>query len=371
MRGLFLTMLSIWITAYSLLALDVQGGHAYTLAAGDSVTDDLLYFGRSLEVNGWVKSDVYFFGETIQVNGQIGDDLLIFSRRARILGEVRGNVFFFGQELQVEGTVHGSIRSMGERIQLLPGAVVHGSVFSGSKAFVLDGARVDGDVQGGADNIILNGIVNGNIRFEINEVTFGEQFKSSRSVEITFYREKPASIPNAPPNLIVHVKPTKPFYRHPVKIWLGLSGLLIGLLFISIFPGVNREMAQIAWQHPLKVGGVGGLFLIIMPVVTLLSVIVLPLMFILGGIYLMVLYLSKLLGASILGQWLMQQFLKQENPGKYLAFLVGFFILKAVTWIPYLGTLAYLALAFLGTGALLRVAWRQYRGTEEGIGMNG
>ena len=365
MKAIFFTIVGIWMAASSLLARDLQGGHAYILAAGDSITDDLLYFGRSLEVNGWVKSDVYFFGETIQVNGYVGDDLLIFSRRARIRGVVWGNVFFFGQELWVEGTVHGSIRSMGERIQLSPGAVVRGNVFSGSKLFVLDGARVDGALRGGAGKIVLNGTVQGNVKYETDEVIFGEQFQSFRSVEITFYKEKPAVIPHAPANLTVGVKPAKPFYRHPFKIWLGVSALLVGLLFISIFPGANREMAQITQQNPLKVGGIGGLFLIIMPVATLLAVLVLPLLFILGGIYFIILYLSQLLGASILGQWIMQRFLHQDHPGRYLAFLLGFIILKGGSWIPFVGTLVYLVLTFLGTGALLLVAWRQYRGGNE------
>ncbi len=349
-------------------AMYFEGGGSYTVQPADTVSDDLLYFGRELTVSGTVQSDVYFFGEMLQINGHIGDDVLIFGRRAIIRGEVNGNVFFFGQELKVQGTVHGTIRSMGERIELLPGAVVEGNVISGSKEFRLEGARVTGYLQGGSGIAIFNGTVGRKVNFETESVRFGEQFAAGDSVTITFYKEKPATIPNAPANLIVHVKPARPFYRSPWKIWLGLSALVVGLLIVGLFPGANREMAQLAWQNPVKVGGIGGLFLLIVPVITLLSVVVLPLMFILGSLYLIVLYVGKLLGVSVVGQWMLQRLLQKEHPNGFLAFLLGFIVLNAVTFIPLIGSLVYFVVAFLGVGAMVMVLWRQYRGETASTG---
>ncbi len=355
-----------WILLIGLGALhgmDIQGGHYFIVSATDTVKDDLLYFGRSLEMKGYVSSDIFFFGEDIRVEGPVEDDVLIFARRAVLRGEVRGNVFFFGEVLRVEGMIHGSVRSMGRMVVLAPGARILGNVYSGSQTFVLQEARVEGSITGGAGSATFNGRVNGSVTFEANDVQFGSHFQSGGGVTITFLKQRPDTIPNAPGNLEIRERPSKPFYKSPWRIWFFLSALTMGLLFIALFPNAVWEMTLLTATRPLKTGGMGALFFLLFPILTLLSIIVPPLMVTLGAFYLLLVYLSKLLGAGVLGQLLWKRFQPNIRPNRYLAYLLGFILVYGVGFIPILGTLFVIAVALIGTGALIQVMWRTYQGS--------
>ncbi len=353
--GATLVILSIYSGTW---AMDAQAGDSYFLQPGDSVQDDLLYFGRYLEVNGYVQSDVYFFGEELVLNGHIGDDVLVFGRKAILSGEITGNVFFFGQILELKGVVHGSVRAMGQQLTLLPGARVKGDVFMGGKRISINQAQIDGGFKGGAGEIVLNGTIQKGVQFEGGDVAFGPRFRSRGKVVVTLHQKKSEAIPNAPANLELHYKTRKPFYQRPVSLWLGVSAFIVGLLFVAAFPGANWEMVNIARHQSIKTIGIGALFVIVFPVVALLLIIVPPLTFIFGAFYLTLLYLSKMLGASVLGQILLQQWGKNQN--RYLGYALGFVVLSLIGLIPVVGSLVIFIMAFLAVGALLQVMWQQY-----------
>ncbi len=370
MKTLFVLLFSLVLSIPQLFAMQVRGGDSYTVQAPDTIRDDALYFGRTLNIQGSVESDVYFMGEVLTVDGHIGDDVLIFGRRAIIRGEVQGNVFFFGEELRVEGTIHGSIRSFGKNIQILPGAVVEGNIYSGSKWFLLKKAVVKGSLQGGAGKITLDGSVNGSIDFNATEVEFGPDFRTENSVKLTLPHPVTEPLPKAPANLEIVVKPPKPFYKSPIRIWWAVSTFLMGVLFVITFPGVNWEMGVRARQQWLKVAGIGLVFILIWPVFTVIALIIPPLMFISGGLYLTLLYMSKLLAASVVGQWVGQKLFggnKRQSWPPVVAYTVGFIGISLIELIPIVGFLATVLFSALGLGALILVLWQQYRSNSDAI----
>ncbi len=368
MKTFFKLILVSMLVSTSLWSMQVQHAETYSLQSADTVRDDLLFFGNSLDVKGYVQSDVYFFGEEIRFTGHVGDDMLIFGRKAILEGDVDGNVFFFGQILEVKGTVHGSVRAMGQQIKLLPGSHIEGNVYAGGRTIVFDQTVVDGFFRGGAGEVIFNGTIAKGVDFEGGAVEFGKNFRTYGKVLLTVYKQNKNEIANAPANAEITFKSPKPFYKRPIAMWLSISAFVVGLLFVTIFPGVNWEMATIARTEPLKSSGIGALFLLVFPVVALLLIIIPPLALISGALYLTVLYLSKMLGASILGQYILGHWFKKERFNRYVAYILGFVVLLLLGAIPVVGFIVWVIVVMISIGALLQVVWQQYRkGTSEAI----
>ena len=103
-----------------------------------------------------------------------------------------------------------------------------------------------------------------------------------------------------------------------------------------------------------------------MPVAGLLAsvlIITIPLVFIAGMIFGLLVYLARVPVAIWIGSWILER-LGRTRKSPYLAFLVGITALYLAFLIPYLGNLAWWATLFVGLGAIvlyLSDQWQQRR----------
>ena len=73
-------------------AAEIRRGPNAGVAAGETINNDLIVFGRGVRIDGTVKGDVIAFTQDLTVNGHVTGDLIVFGQSARVDGQVDGNV---------------------------------------------------------------------------------------------------------------------------------------------------------------------------------------------------------------------------------------------------------------------------------------
>jgi hypothetical protein len=142
--------------------------------------------------------------------------------------------------------------------------------------------------------------------------------------------------------------------------WIGvtISTLILGLLLLLFAPRAAESLESIVHRRlgSTIAWGVGLLFLLpLVAIIALITIVALPLgLALLAGLGLLFM-LGYVAATFVLGRLILK-------PPKsiYLAFLVGWLILRLVALIPFLGGIAWLAASAWGLG-LLAVAARRER----------
>jgi hypothetical protein len=238
------------------------------------------------------------------------DNVVIFNGPALIAGHVKENVVAFNGNIRVTGQVDDNVIAFNGQAIILGSAEVGGDVRSSDEPVVAQGAQVDGDVE---------------------EINFADVFSA---VGVIFY----------------------------ILWWIALtiSLLVLGLLFLWLAPRAAEAAVEVART---RVGASIGWGLAMFFGLPILSVIVLftllgaPLGFV--GLFMLVplVALGYVTSAYFLGRLI----LKKSN--RFLAFLVGWGILRFVELVPVLGHLLSFAAIVYGIGALTVAAWRAAHAT--------
>jgi hypothetical protein len=230
-------------------------------------------------------------------------DVVIFDGPAIIAGTVRESVVAFNGDVTVSGEVGDHVVAFNGRVTVESGASVGGDVRSRRAADIAE----DADVQG----------VVGGIRWERYDWFEGRWF-----------------------------------------LWgfMTVSTLVLGLLLVVLVPRLpdalawvagNRIGASIGWGLGAFIG------LPILGVLALVTIVGIPLgIAILFGLWLIYL-LGYLASAIIVGRRLIR-----PPKSRFLAFLVGWGILRLLALIPFFAGVVWFVATVFGLGALLVAAWR-------------
>lgn len=113
----------------SALAIEYRQGRTTTVAANETVDDDLVVSGDSVTIDGTVNGDVFAAVNTIIVNGTINGSLFAAGRVVDINGTVSGTAAAAAERVLVQGRVERSLLAAGRTVTLAQGGSV-GRAFS-------------------------------------------------------------------------------------------------------------------------------------------------------------------------------------------------------------------------------------------------
>jgi cytoskeletal protein CcmA (bactofilin family) len=246
--------------------------------------------------------------------GDTFNDAVIFDGDATIDGTVTHSVVAFNGDVTVTGTVDQDVVALNGRVTIADGATVGGNVVSSKAPLVAPGATVTGDV---------------------NQQTF--------NVDVG--------------NLAIVSR---------IAYWVAatVSSFLIGLVLTLAWPRASDAIAAAARDRVGPSIGWGFLMFFGIPIV--------------GGILLVTL-VGALLGLGMLlalvliysvgyaaGALAFGRLLLKPPTGRFLAFLLGWGILRLVALVPVLGGLLFVAATVWGLGAITVAAYRASRGAAPG-----
>lgn len=258
------------------------------------------------------RDQVVVSGSVVVGPRQTVGDVLILDGPVTILGRVRGDVVAVSGRVRiVGGQVSGDVTSVADPIVLGPGARVGGDLnYGDEKPVVSPAASVGGKTK---------------------KLDVGDAF---------------------------------PFagFGLTLLLWLAVSvsSLILGLVLLAFAPRAADVALVVARYATGAAIGWGALLVFGLPILAVIAIVTLV------GIPLgvgLLLSLTPIYSVGyVTGAWLLGRLiLKEPTTSRYVAFLVGWGILRAVALIPILGGLGWLVATVFGLGALVVAAWRAGR----------
>ena len=348
--------------ASTLRAAEITGQDKMLIAEGTVLEDELYAFGQSLVLGGTVSGDVSAFVSELRVTetATITGSLNLAASTAEIGGQVANNIRAAGSDVTVSAKAAGNGVITGARVLLAGAGEIGRDLFVAGADVGIDGS-VGRNLRIAADKARINGAVGGDVRVTASRVSVGPQavikgnlfYTSSQPVKI----DPGAQIMGK----TVEEKPSsgKDFlgpFRWVLRV-IGFFALyLVGALLIAVAPRTmvssGEAVSRSLWMS--LVVGLGAL--IVIPVVIgsmILTVIGFPLALIMFAMYLIMLYISRVVTALAIGQWVLGRSGKPVG-SPYRLLFVGLLIFWIVTSLPYIGDFAAFLGLLVGLGALLR-----------------
>jgi hypothetical protein len=249
---------------------------------------------------------VVLTGELLVPEGATVGTAVIFNGDATIDGTATESVVVFNGDVEITGTVGDDVVAFNGRVIVRSGAEVDGDIASRQHPQIEEGATVRGEVKG------ISG------RFDLEGLGWVGRY----------------------------------------VWWFGytISTLILGLVLLLFLPGVDAPLAGAFRRRMGASFGFGAAIFFLLPIAAVLLLVVvvaIPL-----GLFLLLalalLYtLGYVAGAHVLGRRLV------NPPGsRFVAFLVGWMILRGIGLIPFLGGLVWVLASIAGLGALVIAARR-------------
>lgn len=247
---------------------------------------------------------VVLTGELLVPKGAIVGTAVILNGDARIDGTATESVVAFNGDVEITGTVGDDVVAFNGRVIVRSGAEVDGDIASRHDPQIEEGATVRGEIKG------ISG------RFDLEGLGWVGRY----------------------------------------VWWFGytISTLILGLVLLLFLPSVDAPLADAFRRRMGASFGFGAAIFFLLPIAAVLLLVVvvaIPL-----GLFLLLalalLYtLGYVAGAHVLGRRLV------NPPGsRFVAFLVGWMILRGIGLIPFLGGLVWVLVSIAGLGALLIAA---------------
>lgn len=342
-----------------------DGPENVVLTQDQVVNEDYFISGDTAVLNGTVNGDAYIFGSDITVSGVVNGDVLVAGGNITIDGTINGNLRAAGGNVIVNGTVEKNITTFSGYTVITDQATLGGSLTSLSGDVALHAPLPKGMTIAAASTTISN-IVGGNITAAVENLNFADGANIEGNVN--YWSQTPATLATnaniegdfnhfAPPSSRINldsVMSTLSLIAVTLMIIFFVGALSIGLIFIKIMPNHMDTMADTAIQKTSKSLLYGFLAMIAVPIaiiILLITLVGIPLALILGVMYLIVLYISKIIVGYAIGRRLFAT--RQKPPARGWILLWGMLLLTICGFVPLAGWVVDLASLLIGTGAIL------------------
>lgn len=375
MRKLVVVILGLALFVFPGMVLAVDGDEIpfgkeqMVLEAGEVVDRDYFAAAESVEISGTVNGDVYAAGGQVLIDGVVNGDVLVAGGTVNISGQVAEDVRAVGGQVSVSGDVGGNLSVGSGNLEIVEGANIAGNLVAGAGNVVL-GAPIEGNVRVGAGNLTIANVVSGDLVAGVGSM----RLTSNGQVDgdAVYWSDKDASIAKGATvsGTLMRKDPPKEFTKgvddikknfasgtfKGVKKGLRLAGfisaLVVGLAMVLFLPKYLDKSSAVLKSRPWKALVAGLVALIVAPIILVLlmvTVVGIPLALILFSLYLIDLYVAKILVSFFVGGVVSQRFLGGAKRGWVMA--VGLVVYALLRSIPKLGGLLALATVVFGLGA--------------------
>ena len=262
-----------------------------------------MFTGNSFNFKGMVTRDLFVAGNNIVIDSSanIARDLYVAGNTITISADIKGNVFLAGSEI------------------------------------IIDSKEIDGDVTltSGKLTIADNTKINGTLKYNDN-IEYSNTNASIKEVKTYHVEEKNKD------EVIPSIS----------SILLGIvTSFLVALAIYLLLPASYKVLDEVKKDKVLKTFGNGFLFLIAVPVISIvlmISVVCMPLAIIALLLYGIIIYLSSIISSVYFGRLIGNKVLKLDNV--YLQILIGIVLTRLVKLIPVIGGLYSFVIVILGVG---------------------
>ncbi|MBI3611210.1 MAG: hypothetical protein HY204_11000 [Nitrospirae bacterium] len=344
----------------------MESGELVSLPAGQVVNTDFFAAGRRVEIFGTVNGDVYAAGGQVIVNGQINGDLLAAGGTISIAGKITQDVRVAGGQITINGEIGRNLTVAGGNVELTDSAKIDGGLVAAGGSIGL-AAPVGKDAKVAAGTVTVSGLIHENLDLAAGEIRLTS--RAAVNGDLSYWSKKAASIDPAAKVGGVITQKTMPEFPGPragtlLGVLLGflllaklisfVSTLILGLLFIYLFPRYTQSTVSTLQKSPWASLGIGFVALVVIPVtagILAITVLGIPLALMVTALYLIAIYLARVFAILWAGSALFERLGRPVR--EVWALVIGLMLYFFLTLIPFLGGFISLLVILFGLGAAL------------------
>ena len=356
-------------------AAEFKSGQSVYIGKNDTINDNVFAAGNSVTVDGVIKGDLICAASSITINGRVEGDLICAGQNVNINGEITGNVRTAASSVYLNNKVGRNFMAAGGFVNLGSNTQINEDATIGAGNGEVRG-KVGRDLTAAGGNILISGNIGRNAKlwvdqnvkqqnqFNKNNVPLSIADKSTIGGNLEYTSSKTADIsPDA--SIKGEVKHKAPKNKEANKSFAGFYGwmkivslfsyLIIGLVLVSLW---REETIHITDLMREKIGpsfGWGLIVLFLTPIIIIalmFTLIGIPLALILFAIWMIAVYVSKIIAGIYIGRELIERFWRRKSKSLITAMVIGIIILWIVCMIPLIGWLICLLATLWGLGGI-------------------
>jgi hypothetical protein len=368
----FLAVFFLLVSSAAAQAIHLVRADGFTLTHGHTFTNEIWVLAPNVSVGGTVKDDFI----AACVGGQVGlgnarlagtfeNDVWAFANAVDFTGTAAGHARFLAGEITMGGKVGISALALANTVTLTSNSVIKGDAVLVGQSVVVAGS-IRGNLKILANTATLDGSVGGDVRIAADDIVVMPGTKIGGDLVYTSSKDlflDPAKV-QLSGQLIrkevqtIQVKTPAPTVSDVLvtQAYFYLCALVAGIPFIAIFPRFTgravRHVRQSAWKCAL----VGVVALCLIPMTSafvFLTIVGIPLAFLLLLAYAIMLYLSKIIVALTIGGIVLRRNGPQPFSRVFTVLSLGLIAIYIVTALPLVGSIAAFVVLLMGLGGMV------------------
>ena len=300
-----------------------------------TVNHSMFTAGDDVSTNNAVKGIDFTAGNNLNINGS-SEYGMFAGNSINFKGMVTRDLFVAGNNIVIDSSANiaRDLYVAGNTITI--SADIKGNIFLAASEVIIDSKEISGDVtlNSGKLTISDNTKINGTLKYNDN-IEYSNTNASIKEIK-TYHVEKSKD------EVIPSIS----------SILLGIvTSFLVALAIYLLLPASYKVLDEVKKDKVFKTFGNGFLFLIAVPVISIIlmiSIVCMPLAIIALILYGIIIYLSSIISSVYFGRLIGNKVLKLDNI--YLQILIGVVITKLVKLIPVIGGLYSFVIVILGVG---------------------
>lgn len=325
--------------------------HSYSEFGNDVVLSDDVFgtsmiAGESTETTGDVQGINFMAANNIKFGGQ-SEYLVCAGNSIKIGGRVLNDTFIAGNIIDIKSS------ALLERDVMIAGSDVEINGFIGRNVTIY-AAKV----------VIDEASIGGDIKIYAEDVMIGDSAKIMGSVSVP--KDAKAKISSNVKNVVktnaIHTEDVDVFMQFLVnKVWsfmgLTLVFAVLTLLLPNLFNKIQKKYEKVDFNQGVESVTKGLVFLIIVPVLSIVCLLIpfgTPLSLIMLALYILMIYLSKVFFAYLLGYKIWQKYFKGDI-NMLVVGLIGLLVLFVLDFIPIIRGLALMISLLFGIGIIVEL----------------
>ncbi len=317
--------------------------------------DDYFVAGSTINLGGRMENDAWAAGQTVSFQGAVADHLRVAGSIVEMDGSVGANLIAVGKSIALgsNSLIKGNAHLLGEDV--LVGGRVGGVLHVIATRATLDGA-FSGDVHVTAEDIVVmpGTVIKGDLIYTCPKELFVDKKVMLKGELIRAQAQPSAWVPPSPSARQVTA----------IQIFLYVCAVIVGIVFIAIFPQFTSHSVRHLRQSPWKALLAGFAAFCLIPMVCFFAaftLVGLSLSVLLALAYIMLIYLAKIIVALVTGGILFRRSGPQPFSRVVAALCLGMLALYCLTSLPVVGPIVWMSIVLAGLGAMtLAVISTQY-----------
>lgn len=349
-------------------AFFVQSGETLVISKETKIDEIAFLAGTNLTINADINGDLFCAGQDVTINGNVKGDIICASQNLKINGNVDGNIRAIGQTIEVFGTTTRNLSVASQKLVLGSKSQIKGDVIFGTQSLSLDGI-VGRDLAGAGESILITGSLLRNATVTGTNFTMSESGRVTGNLDYYMEQEGTASLVeknikgvvtrhNLAPRPNPEMKKTAVEATGTalvLKIIYGIiSYALLGLVLVYFDRTNTLQRVSRITKKPLLTGLIGVAVFFTAPAVffiLLVTVIGIPLAFVILFLYIIALVISSLYASAAYGKLFLTKLLRKEKTTLAVQMVVGVAVLGLLGIVPVLGWILIIVSFYLGLGA--------------------